>query len=194
MNLPNKLTLSRIILGPLFLLSFISGQKYLSCFFLFLNFFGDIIDGMLARKRKETTKLGEILDPSIDLLFFLFVGLSFSLEGLSEINWFLVPVVLILLSFFPNIKNRIFQKKPLRNGPFQFVQSGEVKIFHTKTKYIHSPLIYAYVFSALFNLNFKVIFWLAIVIFTLTCFETFLRSIKFSFAKDPKPKHLDQKL
>lgn len=188
MNFPNKLTLSRIILGPLFLLSFISGRIYFSLFFLSLNFFGDIIDGYLARKRKETTKFGEIIDPSVDLLFFLFVGLSFSLEGVEEINWFLIPVIFILLSFFPNIKNRILQKKPIREGPFQFAKSGEVKIFHTKTKYIHSPLIYTYVFLVLFDLNFGAIFWLAIVVFTLTCFEAFLRSVKFSLNWNVKTK------
>ena len=181
MTISNKLTLSRIVLGPLFLLSFVSGQNYLSFFFLFLNFFGDVVDGFLARRRKETTKLGEILDPSVDLLFFLFVGLTFSLNGIERVNWFLIPVVFILLSFFPNIKNRILQKKPIREGPFQFAESGEVKIFHTKTKYIHSPLICAYVLSVLFDLKFEAVFWLAIVVFTLTCFEAFLRSVRFSF-------------
>jgi len=170
MTLANKLTLSRIVLGPIFLWAFMTEKNILAFVCLCLNLLGDFLDGFLARKRKETSKLGEVIDPAIDLLFFLFVGLSFSLKGISEINYFLIPVFFIGLSFLPNIKQ----------GFFLFTDINELTIFHTKTKYIHTPLIYLLCFLMIFDFKYQFLFWLAFVVFGLTALETFLRSIKVS--------------
>ena len=180
MNFPNKLTFSRIILGPLFMLSFFGGKIYLSVALILANLIGDFFDGYIARKNKNVTKLGEILDPSIDLLFFLFVYLSFSLNGYNKINWFIIPVLLIFLSFIPNIKKSLFEKKPLKDGSFEFSKTNEIKVFHTKTKYFHTPLLYAFAIISTLGHNFEIIFLATIALFTITCLETFLRSIKHS--------------
>ena len=100
MSLANRITLTRIVLGPLFLISYLTGRVYISLLSLFLNLGGDVLDGFLARRRQETTELGEFIDPAIDLLFFLFVGLALSLEEIDEINWFFIPLFFIGISFF----------------------------------------------------------------------------------------------
>ena len=69
MKIPNILTIGRIIIVPIFVLSFfipgIVGD--LVHFFLFvLASFTDYLDGLLARLYKEESKLGELLDPIAD--------------------------------------------------------------------------------------------------------------------------------
>ena len=69
LQIPNALTIGRIILVPLFVLAFyipgILGD--LIPFFIFiLASFTDFLDGLLARLYKEESKLGELLDPIAD--------------------------------------------------------------------------------------------------------------------------------
>jgi CDP-diacylglycerol--glycerol-3-phosphate 3-phosphatidyltransferase len=69
MNLPNALTLGRIIATPLIaVLPFASSwQLRLVAFVLFTAAaITDYVDGMLARSRKEETDLGRLLDPLAD--------------------------------------------------------------------------------------------------------------------------------
>ena len=65
-KIPNILTIGRIILVPIFVITFyIPGfLGDLIPFFIFLlASFTDFLDGLLARLYKEESKLGELLDP-----------------------------------------------------------------------------------------------------------------------------------
>ena len=69
LQLPNILTIGRIILAPIFVIAFylpgLLGD--LIPFFIFiLASFTDFLDGLLARLYKEESKLGELLDPIAD--------------------------------------------------------------------------------------------------------------------------------
>ena len=69
LQIPNALTIGRIILVPIFVISFyIPGfLGDLIPFFIFvLASFTDFLDGLLARLYKEESKLGELLDPIAD--------------------------------------------------------------------------------------------------------------------------------
>jgi len=69
LKIPNILTIGRIILVPIFVISFyIPGLLGdLIPFFIFLlASFTDFLDGLLARLYKEESKLGELLDPIAD--------------------------------------------------------------------------------------------------------------------------------
>src|SRR5712691_2379042 len=75
MNLPNALTVGRIVVTPLIaILPFANSWNLrLAAFVLFtLAAITDYIDGHLARSRKEETDLGRLLDPLADKL--LLVG------------------------------------------------------------------------------------------------------------------------
>ena len=68
-KIPNILTIGRIILVPIFVITFyIPGfLGDLIPFFIFLlASFTDFLDGVLARLYKEESKLGELLDPIAD--------------------------------------------------------------------------------------------------------------------------------
>ncbi len=69
MNLPNKLTLTRVIMTPLFMAVMLIDFKfhYIVALALFaLASFTDYLDGMLARKHHIVTNFGKFLDPLAD--------------------------------------------------------------------------------------------------------------------------------
>jgi cardiolipin synthase len=69
LQIPNILTIGRIIIVPIFVISFFLPGWFgdLIPFFLFiLASFTDYLDGLLARLFKEESNLGELLDPIAD--------------------------------------------------------------------------------------------------------------------------------
>jgi len=69
LKIPNILTIGRIIIVPIFVLTFFIPGLFgdLIPFFLFaIASFTDYLDGLLARIFKEESKLGELLDPIAD--------------------------------------------------------------------------------------------------------------------------------
>lgn len=69
MNLPNKLTLSRVLMIPLFELFFylqFAGHYFVALAVFALASFTDFLDGKIARKYKLVTNLGKFLDPIAD--------------------------------------------------------------------------------------------------------------------------------
>ncbi len=70
MNTPNKLTILRVIMIPLFMLCFLSHSFFMSHIvspILFvLAFITDWLDGYIARKNNEVTNFGKIMDPLAD--------------------------------------------------------------------------------------------------------------------------------
>ncbi len=72
MNLPNKLTLLRVILIPFFIaamyLSQIPGNRFLACGIFALASITDALDGYIARKYNLITDFGKFMDPLADKL------------------------------------------------------------------------------------------------------------------------------
>ncbi len=71
MNLPNKLTLVRIIAAPLFVACFYTGwpaANYIAAGIFILAFITDIFDGAIARKHNIVTNFGKMADPIADKL------------------------------------------------------------------------------------------------------------------------------
>lgn len=71
MNLPNKLSLLRICLVPLFVLFFylpdvIPGAYYIALAIFIVAALTDFLDGYIARKYNMVTDLGKLLDPIAD--------------------------------------------------------------------------------------------------------------------------------
>lgn len=69
MNLPNRLSLLRIIMIPLFIASYFlpyDWGAYVAIGFFILAAFTDFLDGYIARKYNMVTDLGKLLDPIAD--------------------------------------------------------------------------------------------------------------------------------
>ncbi len=71
MNIPNSLTILRIILIPVFVLVFylrFDWSNIAACIIFSFAAITDLLDGYLARKLGQISKLGEFLDPVADKL------------------------------------------------------------------------------------------------------------------------------
>lgn len=66
-NIPTTITFSRILLIPLFIL-IVSRKPLLGTLIFILASLTDLLDGYVARKSKQVTKLGVLLDPLADKL------------------------------------------------------------------------------------------------------------------------------
>ena len=74
MNLPNKLTISRMVMIPVFIVFFY--VQFTGHYFVALAVFGiasltDLLDGKIARKYNLVTNLGKFLDPIADKVLVL---------------------------------------------------------------------------------------------------------------------------
>lgn len=66
MNLPNKLTVGRIIAVPFFVGSYMMGYYWIALLIFILASLTDLLDGKIARKYNLTTNFGKIMDPLAD--------------------------------------------------------------------------------------------------------------------------------
>ena len=117
-KIPNYLTIGRIIIVPIFVISFYLPGFYgdIIPFALFIvASFTDFLDGLLARMYKEESKLGELLDPIADKI--------------------LVAAALILLVMNGTIKNYevvaaiiILTREILISGLREFLAIGKIKL------------------------------------------------------------------
>ena len=75
---PSALTLSRVAMVPAFLVFMAAGRMRLGFVVFLLAILSDLLDGWVARRFRQETRFGAILDPLADILcsFWLFVGLS----------------------------------------------------------------------------------------------------------------------
>ena len=67
----NQITIIRVLLIPifvLFLLSDLPYREYFAAFIFIVLSLSDALDGYIARKRKEVTEIGKIIDPIADKL------------------------------------------------------------------------------------------------------------------------------
>ena len=98
LKIPNILTIGRIILVPIFVITFyIPGfLGDLIPFFIFLlASFTDFFDGLLARLYKEESKLGELLDPIADKIIVSAALVLLVMNGTIK-NYEVIAAIIIL--------------------------------------------------------------------------------------------------
>lgn len=105
LTVPNCLTLFRIIVVPIIVLVYFLDIPYSNwvCLALFsLAGISDGLDGYLARKWNQSTKLGAFLDPVADklLVVAMLVLVATNIELLQEVQvrWLFILTVLIIIS------------------------------------------------------------------------------------------------
>ena len=84
MTLANKITLSRIFLMPVFLFFLLENIKYgsyIAAAVFIVAAATDGLDGYVARKRKQVTTLGKLLDPLADKLLVMSALVSLVGQG-----------------------------------------------------------------------------------------------------------------
>ncbi len=98
MNLPNSITVGRILLAPIFVLVLLSfpepaaHERWIVVTLFVLASATDGVDGALARRRNQVTNLGKILDPIADKV--LIGGALVALSALGQVPWWVTAIIL----------------------------------------------------------------------------------------------------
>ena len=127
MNLPTKITFTRIVGSPLFVLFFylgLLGQQWALVVALILAAIfelTDLIDGLLARRWGQVTDLGKVLDPFADCISRFSVFLCFMLAGYAHI--FMVALIFYRDIIVANIRIAA----AMRGSVMQARTSGKIK-------------------------------------------------------------------
>lgn len=92
MNLPNKLTVGRVILVPFFIAAFMLGN-YAAALIIFLAAsFTDLLDGKIARARGLVTSFGKIMDPLADKIL-VYSALCLFIDAGVISGWMLIIIL-----------------------------------------------------------------------------------------------------
>jgi CDP-diacylglycerol---glycerol-3-phosphate 3-phosphatidyltransferase len=81
MNLPNKITIARVFMIPIFLVFYlvpsIPNGNYIAAIIFIIASLTDFVDGQIARKRQLVTNFGKFADPLADKLLVTAALISF---------------------------------------------------------------------------------------------------------------------
>ena len=117
-KIPNYLTIGRIIIVPIFVISFYLPGFYgdVIPFSLFIiASFTDFLDGLLARMFKEESKLGELLDPIADKIIVAAALILLVMNGTIK-NYEVIAAIIILT------------REILISGLREFLAIGRIKL------------------------------------------------------------------
>ncbi len=119
MNLPNRLTLARLIMTPLFFVAFYlpiwfnTSLQTLSTVLVLLLFIAieatDLLDGIIARKRNLVTDLGKVMDPFADT----FARLTYFV-CLMSVNIF--PIIAFVVILWRELAQSFIRSLMMREG------------------------------------------------------------------------------
>ena len=115
---PNYLTIGRIIIVPVFVLTYYLPGFYgdIIPFTLFvIASFTDFLDGLLARLYKEESKLGELLDPIADKIIVATALVLLVMDGTIK-NYEVIAAIIILT------------REILISGLREFLAKGQVNL------------------------------------------------------------------
>lgn len=90
-TIPNALSLIRLGLVPVFLVLVILGYDGLALLTLVVSSVTDYLDGVLARRLDQVTRLGQLLDPAADRLFIFATLIGLAIRGI--VPWWFVAIV-----------------------------------------------------------------------------------------------------
>ena len=100
MNLPNKLTLSRIIMIPFIMLFYLVPMfpycKVVALALFLLASFTDMLDGKIARKYNLTTNFGKFLDPIADKLLTSTVLFMIVADGTVNMYFGVITLTIVI--------------------------------------------------------------------------------------------------
>jgi cardiolipin synthase len=91
-TVPNLLSMLRLALVPVFLALVLLERDLLALLVLIFSTLTDYLDGVIARRFRQVTRLGQLIDPAADRLFIFatILGLAFR----DVIPWWLFFVIL----------------------------------------------------------------------------------------------------
>ncbi len=143
LNLPNIITLSRIVISPVFFFMILSSDpliQQLACLLFLLGAITDSIDGWYARRYNEVTEWGKFVDPLADKFLTTAAFLAFVFMSIIPL-WM---VIIVIIRDFGTTFLRIYADRNHINMKTSVT---------AKTKTTLQMLFIAYILSLIFIRN-----------------------------------------
>ncbi|MBT2498402.1 CDP-alcohol phosphatidyltransferase family protein [Agromyces sp. ISL-38] len=123
-TIPNALSMLRLALVPVFLVFIVRGDDIVALVVLVVASFTDLLDGYLARRLGQVTRLGQLLDPAADRLY-IFAALI-GLAARDLVPWWIV-VLIVARDVFLLVLGVVLANHGY--GPLPVHQLGKVATF-----------------------------------------------------------------
>lgn len=114
-NIPNFLSILRLVLVPVFLYLLLDGQNVAALLVLVFASASDWFDGFIARKFNQITNLGVVLDPLADRLYIFATLIGLTINGNIPI-WLATVVIardVLLLVGYPVLASHGYGPLPV---------------------------------------------------------------------------------
>ncbi len=125
-NLPNMVSLSRIVISPFFLMLLISGDQFkikMSVVLFIVGAITDYLDGWLARKFHQVSSWGKFFDPLADKVLTTSAFISFVIMGI-------IPMWMVSVIIFRDLATTALRKVGEKRGkPMETSKSAKTKTF-----------------------------------------------------------------
>lgn len=91
LTVPNALSAIRLALVPVFLVLVLTGQDVAALLVIVASSASDYLDGIIARRFGQITRLGQLLDPAADRLFIFAAVVALAVR--EVVPWWLVVII-----------------------------------------------------------------------------------------------------
>jgi len=91
LTIPNLLSAIRVLLVPVFLVLVLAGEDLAALVIIIISSASDYLDGVIARRFDQMSRLGRLLDPAADRLFILAAVIGLAVR--EVVPWWLVAVI-----------------------------------------------------------------------------------------------------
>lgn len=137
LNVPNVLTLIRLLLVPVYVVLFAMGRKYAALITFMVASFTDFLDGQIARKYNLITDFGKLMDPLADKIMVLTA--MFSMVFGNQYIPGVIPLVPVLILFVKEVY--------MVQGSYRMLRKGLVVQSQMSGKVAHCAFILGLVLS-----------------------------------------------
>ncbi len=171
MNIPTKLTVSRLILVPFFMFFLQNGMDWLALTIFVIASLTDFLDGYLARKWNQISDLGKLLDPLADKILVAAALIIF-------VELHIVPawavVIIIGRELFVSVMRAVLAAKGV------VVAAGKIGKVKTATQMIAIIMILS---AGAFKINMMlqialVLFYISVALTAISGIEYYLKNRK----------------
>ena len=136
-NVPNVLTMLRMLLIPVFVVLYVTGHDKLALLAFIVASLTDLLDGYIARKHNLITNFGKLMDPLADKLMVCTALICQGVQGI--IPWWAIVIVMakeLLMVFGASymLKNNVvvYSNKLGKIAMFTFVAALVLSFYHAE--------------------------------------------------------------
>lgn len=169
-NIPNALSLLRLLFIP-FIIYFGVKEIYYVAFLIYLAAaLTDILDGVIARKKKQVTNFGSTFDPIVDTTLFTAVYVLFFIKELLPL-WI---ILLAALAFVFHATAQVMRMKVLKT---YLMKSTKYVRYAVATVYLANAVVIA-------NISYKeVVFLFAASLYLIVSLHLFVNMLRKNYDK-----------